>query len=393
MDTKVAGLETAYDTLKEQFKTVNRILRDTNVKLNTKVGELDVLTYYLNSILSHMSQGLLFINLDGYLTTCNTAAENILAIDSLNILFHPFADHFPDDLFGFSMKEALAQQKTPKKTFIFMEMANGTKKELEIDATFLVTQDSDNALFQGMIVLMRDVTDLHRLQTLANRNDHMKALGEMAAMVAHEIRNPLGGIKGFASLLQRDLKEQPALQQLATYIVEGTDNLNRLVTNVLKYARPVTTSIVNADVIAVLHELCEHVQADASFDPRIQINIVSSLKTLLVPIDIQLLKSALLNLIVNAEQAMPDGGTITLNVTQEKECAVVQIKDTGIGIPSENIKKIFTPFFTTKKTGNGFGLAEVDQVVRAHSGTIDVVSTPGHGATFTIKIPLKPFGN
>ncbi len=85
---------------------------------------------------------------------------------------------------------------------------------------------------------MRDITEVHRLKLIADRNDRLKELGEMAAMVAHEIRNPLGGIKGFASLLKRDLASQPELQQMASYIVEGTDALNRLVTNVLNYARP-----------------------------------------------------------------------------------------------------------------------------------------------------------
>lgn len=392
--------DTTYDVLKEQFKTVNRALHDTSMELNSKVGELDVLTYYLNSILSHMSQGLLFINRDGYLTTCNAAAENILAIDSLNILFQPFADHFSDDIFGFSMKEALAQLKGTKKTVVFVETSVGVQKELEIDATFLQQQDLINAApktnnmdsLLGIIVLIRDITDLHRLQTLANRNDRMKALGEMAAMVAHEIRNPLGGIKGFASLLQRDLQPQPELQKLAAYIVEGTDNLNRLVTNVLNFARPVKTNIENIDMLVMINELCQHVKADENFNPKIQITISSKLPTLLVPVDIQLFKSAVLNLIVNAMQAMPDGGKITMNIKQEKHHAVLVITDTGLGISAENLKKLFSPFFTTKATGNGFGLAEVEQVIRAHGGSIDVESAIDKGTTFTIKIPLKPYG-
>lgn len=389
------GLASAYDALKDQFKTVNRVLRDTNIKLNSKVGELDVLTYYLNSILSHISQGLLFITLDGNVTTCNAAAEEMLGIENQKVMFLPFSDNFRDDLFGFSMKEALSKKNAPKKSFIFFESAQG-RRELEVESTFVFQKDTGLIFsqplaadsLQGLIILIRDVTDLHRLQNLANRNDRMKALGEMAAMVAHEVRNPLGGIKGYASLLQRDLKNQPDLQQLAGYIIEGTDNLNRLVTNVLNYARPLQISIETTDLVTVLKEITNHVQADMSLDARIHLVLNFTVETLPVPIDVQLFKSAVLNLIVNAVQAMPDGGNITLSLSKDKEHAIIKVADAGIGIPEENLKKIFTPFFTTKATGNGFGLAEVDHVIRAHGGIVEVSSKVGQGTTFTIKLPF-----
>lgn len=393
-------LETAYDALKGQFKKVNQILKDTNMKLSTKAGELDVLIYYLNSILSHISQGLLFINLDGYVITCNEAAEEMLGIDSSKISFQLFSEHFLDSVFGFSMKRALAEKKAPHKIFVNFNTPKGKLREFEIDTTFILKKDAEHWLFdnpmetlQGIIILMRDITEVHRLQILASRNDRMKALGEMAAMVAHEIRNPLGGIKGYASLLQRDLQQQPQLQQFATCIVEGTDALNRLVTNVLNYARPIQAHVESVDIITLVREISQHLLADESLDSNILIKIEPSFESLNAPVDTQLFKSALLNLIVNSIQAMPDGGEILIRIDKEDDCAVIEVSDTGIGISNENLKKLFSPFFTTKSTGNGFGLAEVDQVIRAHAGTIDVSSSLGHGTTFTIKLPLKPFGS
>jgi len=395
------GISSTYETLKDQFKVVNRILKDTNNKLTSKEGELDVLTYYLNSIVSHMSQGLVFVNLEGHVTTCNPAAETMLGINSMDILFHPFTDFFSDHLFGFSMKQALAERKAPKKNFVAIETKQGTK-EFEIDTTFVLMHDADTALFhhltaydslQGMIVLIRDFTEIHRLQNIANRNDRMKALGEMAAMVAHEVRNPLGGIKGFASLLQRDLEDQPKLKQLATYIIEGTDSLNKLVTNVLKYSRPVQTTIKSTDIVKLVREISQHIQADACLSPNLKIEVQTALESLNVPLDISMFKSALMNLIVNAIQAIPNSGSITLKIETEMDQALVRVIDTGVGIADENMKKLFSPFFTTKATGNGFGLAEVDQVVRAHGGSIEVTSVINKGSTFTIKIPLKPFGD
>jgi PAS domain S-box-containing protein len=391
-------LEIAYAALSEQFKDLNLELEETNLKLKNKVIELDIITSYLNSILNNISQGIIFIDLNGIVTTYNPAAEFILGIDKEKILFSNFWDSFKDDIFGFSMHEALATKKSPETTFTTFRSDLGIHYELEIDSTFVFQEDGEKNQrnlesvipTQGMIVIIRDITDIRHLQTLANRSDRMQELGAMAAQVAHEIRNPLGGIKGFASLLQRDLKENPELQQMAGYIIEGTDNLNRLVTQVLNYARPIQPHMESTDLIGLIEEMKQHILADGSFDKqRVEITSETDLKQLLVYLDPQLFKSALLNLIVNAIQAMPEGGKMTLGVQEEQGNAIVKVSDTGIGIPKENIEKIFSPFFTTKPDGNGFGLAEVHKVVQAHDGVIDVVSTVGSGTTFSIKIPLK----
>lgn len=391
-------IDATHETLKEQFNTVNRILSNTNLKLNSKMGELDVLVYYLNSILSSMSQGLLFINLDGNVTTCNASAENLLEVKAAKILFQPFAAHFPDDLFGFSMQNALATRQVSKKMLTYLKTGKGDEqREVEIEATFVLKKDTDEAFLhspisldslQGMIILMHDVTDLHRLQHLANRNDRMKILGEMASMVAHEIRNPLGGIKGFASLLQRDLSDQPHLQQLAGHIETGVDNLNRLVTNILKYARPLQVSLESVNLVLLLQQLCQQVKADESLATAVQLEVIAAEESLIASVDPGLIRSAVLNLVVNAIQSLPEkGGRVTISLNREGGCIIVHVQDTGSGITPENLKKIFSPFFTTKPSGNGFGLAEVDQVIKAHGGKVEVASIVGQGTTFTIKVP------
>ena len=216
-----------------------------------------------------------------------------------------------------------------------------------------------------------------------------KELGEMAAMVAHEIRNPLGGIKGFASLLQRDLKNDPELEQMAGYIVEGTDNLNRLVTNVLNYSRPIVPNIESTDLVALVKDLRQLISADHAVDPSVEIIIETAKPVLYAPIDPQFIQSAFLNLIVNAIQAMPQGGILKIILDEENGAAVLKVSDTGVGIQEDNLEKIFSPFFTTKPQGNGFGLSEVHKVIQAHGGTIDVQSAIGKGTQFTIRLPFK----
>ena len=128
---------------------------------------------------------------------------------------------------------------------------------------------------------------------------------------------------------------------------------------------------------------------DASLAKGINIVVQSDLDEFYLPIDVQLFQAALLNLIVNAVQAMPKGGTINLALLVVETEAIIRVTDTGTGIAPEYLEKIFSPFFTTKPEGNGFGLPEVNKVIQAHGGTVEVYSQPGHGATFTIKIPIK----
>lgn len=391
-------IENAYNSLKEEFTSIHYELEEATVHLKKKVAELDVLNSYLQNILSNISQGLLFIDLNGDVTTYNFAAEKILNLPEKEVLYNNFWKNFSDDLFGFSMRLALASKNLPSTSFTIYENKEGQKKELEVTANFVAEDKKKNrngdfyASFrrlEGVIILIRDITEIRALELLANRNDRLKELGEMAALVAHEIRNPLGGIKGFASLLKRDLSEDIEKQKLADYIVQGTDTLNRLVTNVLNYSRPVDLSPRQISITELIANITQSLKADPEVHPKINfyLEFEEDNKTLLA--DPELLKGALLNLLVNAMQAMPEGGDLTIAVNTKKEAVYIEIKDTGIGIDKENIEKIFTPFFTTKKEGHGFGLAEVHKVMQAHGGTIDVISQKGLGTTFTLMLPLK----
>jgi signal transduction histidine kinase len=386
-------LESSYSELKEHLGSLDTELHTTVEQLSQKLIELDAITYYLNSILNNISQGILFIDLTGCVTTYNEAAQQILQMYSETVLFHSFWENFEDEAFGFSMREALALQKPTSKAYAVFEQPEGIKCELEIDTSFVLRRGkirgSPTDAMEGIIVLLRDITEIRQLQMVANRNDRLKELGEMAAMVAHEIRNPLGGIKGFASLLQRDLKEQPELQKMAKYIVDGTDSLNRLVTTVLNYARPVQPRIELTDLVLLGRDLIQLIQADSNFRSDIKCTLNTKYSELIVFADTQLLKSALLNLAVNAIQAMPKGGSLMITLESAVGEAIIKISDTGIGIPPENIGKLYNPFFTTRSDGNGFGLAEVLKIVQAHSGTIEVKSQVGKGTEFTIKIPEK----
>lgn len=382
-------LESPFFTLQRQRDTLNRKLQEAHLKLNSAEGELDLITFYLNSILSHISQGLIFINFNGQITTCNQAAEQFLGIESDNILFQKFEKYFKDELFGFSMQMALKEKNAPQKSFATI-CRNGIRMEFEIETSFVLHGNlSLHHVLQGIIVLMRDITDVKRLQESVQRKDRWHVLGEMAAKVAHEIRNPLGSIKGFASLLEKDLRGQTLQHRMAKDIIQGVDHLNALVTNILRYATPYQPEFKSIDLISFVRELCRQVEVDPALHTQIRLEFHSVIHEVVLLADERLLKSALLNLIANAIQAMPNGGTICVFVSRDNQNAIIQITDSGSGIAPENLKKLFTPFFTTKEKGNGLGLAEVHKVIQIHSGTIEVDSEMDKGTTFTITLPIK----
>lgn len=390
-------LEMTYQNLQERFKAVQLSLQESHTRLAGKLAELDFVSRYLEAILHHMSQGIIFIDLNGIVTTYNAAAQQILQISEKEFLFHPFNDFFDDSFLGFSLQEAFATKRCPKTSFLSWSR-KGQVIELEVEATFvamsqqaypLAHRQASSPPVQGLLVLLRDITKLRRLQQAAHHHDRLKELGELAAHLAHEIRNPLGGIRGFAHLLQQELCERPDLQQMASYIVQGADDLNQFVSQVLLYARPFQAHVENIDLVHFIEEIRQLMQADAGWNGNIQFTIQSPVAELLVPLDPQLFKSALLNLFVNAVQAMPEGGHLTVNLEPDPSWVTIRVEDTGVGIAPEHLPKIFSPFFTTKETGNGLGLAEVHKVIQAHQGWIEVQSEVGKGTTFTIKIPLK----
>lgn len=387
-------LEMTYRSLQERFKSVQTTLQESHTRLSGKLVELDFMSKYLGALLNHISQGIIFIDQKGIVTTYNATAQELLQIDEKKLLFHPFSEYFDDRFLGFSLQEAFTAKQCPKTTFITLAR-NGQTVELEVEASFvsmgpqaysMAQPQMPSLAIQGLLVLMRDVTKIRHLQQIAARNDRLKELGALASHLAHEIRNPLGGIKGFATLLHQELKDRPDLQQMAAHIEEGADGLNHFVSGMLHYSRPFQPHFEMVDLVPFVDEIRQLMQADSAWNRAIEFSIRCPVPTLIAPIDPQLFKSALLNLFVNAVQAMPDGGVLTVDIDAEDNGIVIRVRDTGSGIAQENLNRIFSPFFTTKQTGNGLGLAEVHKVVQAHSGSIEVQSEIGQGTVFVIKI-------
>lgn len=367
---EASRLKTAYAKLQERFQTVNQ-------ELGVKVAELGRLTHYLNNILKNISDAILFVDLEGTITILNDAAQKLLKVKGEQVLFRKFWVSFADDFFGFSMREALKFGISHKLLY---------QKEMEISTTFVY---EGAKLYHGMILVLRDISEKQMLQLIANRNDRMKELGEMAAIVAHEIRNPLGGIRGYASLLFRDLEPHTHLQEMASFIIEGAKSLEKIVSAILHYSKPVQIEPQTLDVGAYLKQIAKFIKVDPAFPPSVKLILHIPDTPILAPIDPTAMKAAMLNLVFNALQAMPSGGYLTISLLKMETSCQIGITDTGVGMDEELLSNLFSPFFTTKQKGNGLGLVETQKIIQAHFGAIDVRSKPKMGTTFTLTLPLK----
>ena len=278
-------------------------------------------------------------------------------------------------------------------TFADIAPTDQAQRLEELGRIILAYSDVTDKLQKSQEQLTRQVAslqaELSEKNKLLERKERLAALGEMAAGMAHEIRNPLGGIQLYASLLANDVAAMPQSLQLVGKIAGGVRRLEGLVSQVLHFTPEISITRTEADIAAVVDlalELAQPRIAAAGVEVRLH-----GERPLLADVDEHLFGQAVLNLVLNAVEAMDDGGTLDIQyrraLSQDGDGRLkLKIRDSGPGIPHAILDRIFNPFFTTKDTGTGLGLAIVHRIVDAHDGTITVTNPPGGGAQFEIRI-------
>lgn len=332
------------------------------------------------SILNHIQEGVLFLGLDGTILILNDAAKKNLNL-SHDPLGQKFEDVFQDTLFGFSISESLSFGLSHK--LIYRRVSG---KDLEISSLFFCLGPKTT---HGLFVFFRDVTRMEKERIQKTRIDRMAKLGEILSSITHEIKNPLGAIRGYASLLYRNLENDPKLQEMTGYILDGVKSLERMISNVLHFARPMNLSLETHEIGSTLRKFVQFMKMDAACPEKIQWKLHIPNGPILAPLDLEGFKRALFNLCINAYQAMGEQGTLTISLLKTPPHFQITISDTGIGMSEDSIEKLFTPLFTTKHQGNGLGLIEVKKIVEGHFGNLEVRSQKHKGTTFTLTFPLE----
>ena len=390
-------LQQAYDALQLKFGALNRKLEETNRELNRKVTEISEIKEYLNSILQSVTNGVIAIDLKGRITTFNRAAERITGLEGKDVIASNFDNVFETG-FGVDFEEA-AEGTERGSLYISREMKVKARPSFPVRESTSLTRDGRGEV-TGAVKVFEDLTELRDLEEQARRQERLAALGQMSATVAHEIRNPLGGIEGFASLLARDFDENDPRLKLVTKIQEGARSLNGVVSELLMFTRPMKLDFQRIEIAGVVNGAIAFLAEDVK---RLKIRLYKRLgrKGLQVWGDGEQLKRALLNIILNAVQAMPQGGSLSVSCRSRSLPAAarqmlghsrngnwveITVKDSGAGIEESEIPRIFNPFYTNKEKGTGLGLAIATKIVEAHRGQITAFNSPQGGAVFVVSL-------
>jgi PAS domain S-box-containing protein len=236
------------------------------------------------------------------------------------------------------------------------------------------------------LAIRNDITERKKAEEQIRRQDKLAAVGQMAAGIAHEIRNPLTSMKGYAEFLQLDEEDEERREYLSI-ILDEVERINEIVEDFLVLAKPKAVQLTKQNIIPIIHEVLTLMEMQAEHK-GVELHFVCEQTQVIAQCDRTRLKQVLLNLVKNGLEAMPNGGDLYVRV-QEAETICISIQDTGIGMTAEQLQHIGDPFFTTKKNGNGLGLMVSFKIIENHHGRITVTSERGKGTTFQIILPLE----
>lgn len=237
----------------------------------------------------------------------------------------------------------------------------------------------------GQLLIIHDQTEIKRLEQRSRQEDRLRVMGELAAEMAHEIRNPLGSIELMVSLLEQDVAVESPNHALIGRLRSAVQIMNHTVSNVLLYTRDIQIKKRSVPLDQLVSQAETAILAHIS---RQEITLRRHLPEISLELDVELMQQALANLLLNAAQASPKGGTISIEGSKEGKVLKLTLSDEGPGISDDVRKKLFTPFFTTKNSGTGLGLAMVKRVLEAHNGQIECLDRKP-GASFLIQLPLE----
>jgi len=319
----------------------------------------DLATLHENTIRS-MTSGLVTLDLEGRVTSINEAASEILGLPRARLLGDAMDVHLPQ--LGLLLLEA-GPQGTVRRAEITRAAPDGAVRNLGISAAPLADHAGGVV---GRVIHFQDLTELRRMQLEVERAERLASVGRFAAGIAHEIRNPLASISGSIEMLKTTPGADADSRQLMDIAVREVDRLNRLITDLLDYARPRSEDRRPLDLA---EQVAEIVRAFAQ-ERREKIRVTSDLRAgVIVDAATGQLRQVIWNLIRNAAEAMPDGGAIAIRLGAEQTQAALEVRDDGPGIPRDRVERIFEPFFSTKSGGTGLGLATVARIVADHGGT------------------------
>ncbi|HEY1577667.1 MAG TPA: ATP-binding protein [Terracidiphilus sp.] len=367
---------------------------DTAERVSTKIEQIgqrirnveevfSALKENLDQILGNLQDGILLFTGDGRAVLVSEAAQRFLGKEKENILGMQASDIFDrSTVLGRTLREAF----DAGVTLVQEEVQTETGRRIQASVDFIYDDRTKTGL--GALVTLHDLESVEEIESELELSRRMAAIGRLTAGVGHEVKNPINAIVVHLELLKNKLGPE---QAPATRHVEVIDaeihRLDRVVQTLVDFSRPVELQLREQDFRTVIGDVLSLATDELTTrDVKVETRLPSN--PLIVNVDADLLKQAMLNVMLNGAQAMPEGGTLRVTLDEERKIAVLRIADDGVGIPPEISEKIFDLYFTTKSGGSGIGLAMTYRILQLHHGSVDVQSKVGRGTEFSLRIPL-----
>ncbi len=367
------------------------IIASQSAAIYKELEALAALTSYTDNILSSIAAGVITLDGDGIVLTWNQAAEAITELRGVEVV----GGHYSEII---SLLNITDQDKATTAQIVEQVKATGEVYQGYKQCFHLINYDpvymnlSASVLWNnvgdpiGQVIIFEDITKEIKMEDDFRRMGELAAVGQLAASIAHELRNPLSSIKGAAQFLQKEYEDESAISEFLGIIIDEVNGLSKLTTEFLEYARPMEFEIGPVDINGIVRKTLQlmsvHVvESGVSIDDRTADELP------IVQADGKQIEQVLRNMILNAVQAMPEGGTLSIETNSNGPYVEMTVSDTGVGIPEEKLKRVFLPFFTTKTKGTGLGLSVVQKIIENHGGRIEVASTVGEGTSLKVVLP------
>jgi PAS domain S-box-containing protein len=363
-----------YGQVTEKIANLGRQMRDAREIFSALKNNVD-------QIMSSLQDGLMLFTRDSKVVLVSASVERFLGRSRRELLGRNAKDIFSAEsplgallLDGFRLHHNIEQRE--------MESTNGRRVEVSLD--FIHEKGTQI----GALLTMRDAESARRIEDEIELSRRISASGRVTRGVAHEVKNPINAIVLHLQLLRNKMQQiDPDTGRHVDIIDNEIHRLDRVVQILVDFTRPRELHMEDADLKLVLEEVMLLASPDAA---QHGVKIVRQLPAEPVPVkvDVDLIKQAMLNVVLNGVQAMPNGGSLTITAYRDEDAVVTEIRDEGTGIPAAVQEKVFELYFTTKKTGSGIGLAQTYQIMQWHYGSVDFDSQEGKGTTFRLRLPL-----
>ncbi len=374
-----AGSKDALLRVSSKIERIGERMRNTEEVFSALKENLD-------QILSNLQDGMMLFTRDARAVLVSSSVERFLGTGRDGMLGADVTQIFDRSTkLGRMVRDAFQHRTSIPQAEITTE--NG--RHIEISLEIIVDRYDGERGSLGALLTLHDLESVREIESELELSRRLSAIGRLTGGVGHEVKNPINAIVVHLELMRGKLggPDAPALRHL-DIIQSEIQRLDRVVQTLVDFSRPMELKLEDEDLRGIASRVLMLSSAELATQ-NVQIQTLLPQRAVVVKVDADMLRQAILNIVLNGTQAMPDGGTLRIELREEGRHAVLSIADNGEGIASEVLPRIFDLYFTTKKEGNGIGLAMCYRIVQLHSGLLEVESEPGQGTTFTIRIPLS----